>query len=219
MYVVELAALVDSLECLLEDLPPAGIKLGMLASEGNVWAVIDFILRLRASGRSLPIVLDPVVRSSSGAELLSAAGLSLLRDELLPLVDWVTPNLAELGSLAECKVETPDQMEQAAVELARKYPGLNVVATGGHLEAADDLVVLADGRLEWLRGEKIESRATHGTGCAFSSALVCGLVRGLDGVEAAKRAKGYVAEAIRRATPLGAGHGPMNLLWPFGLGE
>jgi hydroxymethylpyrimidine/phosphomethylpyrimidine kinase len=92
---------------------------------------------------------------------------------------------------------------------------LGVVATGGHLESADDLTVRADGHIQWLSGERIESRSTHGTGCAFSSALACGLVEGRDPVGAARRAKEFVAEAIRRATPIGHGNGPMNLLWPL----
>ena len=213
------ATLTEVLECLAEDLPPAGIKLGMLASEANVRAVVEFIRRVRTLGFSGPIVLDPVLRSSSGAELLSAPGLTLLRGELLSHVVWVTPNLSELALLAECEVETPRQMEEAGALLAAKYPGLNVLATGGHLESADDLVVLQDGPREWLRGEKIASRATHGTGCAFSSALLCGLVQGLSGTDAARQAKAFVAEAIRRAAPLGAASGPMNLLWPLQAGK
>lgn len=220
IHAVSSELLKGALECLVQDLPPAGIKVGMLATEGNVRAVIEFVLRLRDGARErVPVVLDPVVRSSSGAHLLSAAGLALLRAELLPLVDWVTPNLAELAALAECEVNTPEEMERAAARLQARCVGLNVVATGGHLQSANDLVAPADGRMEWLRGEKIASRATHGTGCAFSSSLLCGLVRGLSGVEAARQAKGYVAEAIRRAAPLGAGNGPMNLLWPLQAGQ
>ena len=193
-HAIDAPILADALKFLVADLPPAGIKLGMLGSEENVRVVVDFLRENRASGRDAWVVLDPVPRSSSGAELLSAAGVRVLREELLPLVDWVTPNLAELAELAECRVETPEEMERAAVHLAGQYPGLNVAATGGHLQAADDLVVLAGGEMEWVRGEKIASRATHGTGCAYSSALLCGLVRGLGGMEAAWGAKAYLSE-------------------------
>ena len=216
---VDSALLAETLRCLEADLPLAGIKLGMLASERNVRVAIDFIAHVRAAGGTLPIVLDPVVRSSSGAELLSPRGVALVREELLPLSDWVTPNLTELAALAGTPVQTPQQMESAAASLAAKYPGLNVVATGGHLETADDLVLQAGRRTEWLRGAKIDSRATHGTGCAFSSALLCSLVQGLDGLEAARRAKSFVTEAIRRAVPIGGGHGPMNLQWPLQEGK
>ena len=219
IHAVQPPSLSQVLDFLAADLPPAGIKLGMLGSEDNVRSVIEFLQRLQTFGCGPPVVLDPVLRSSSGAELLSAPGLALLRRELLPLVDWVTPNLPELAVLAERAVEGPEQMEAAAASLGQRYPGLSVVATGGHLGTADDLVMPADGRSEWLHGQKIVSRATHGTGCAFASALLCGLVEGLDAIEAAARAKNYVAEAIRRAIPAGGGHGPINLIWPLRAGK
>ncbi len=215
VYPVAEGMLAEALDFLSADLPPAGVKIGMLASAENVRAVVDLVDRLKAGAGAVPVVLDPVVRSSSGKELLNAAGVGLLRERLLPLVDWVTPNLLEAGVLTGERVETPQETERAAAELAAAYPGLNVIVTGGHLERADDLVLLADGRAEWLRGERIASHATHGTGCAFSSALLCGLVRGVDGMEAARAAKRFVAEAIRRAEPLGQGKGPMSLLWPL----
>ncbi len=224
LYPVDARVLAETLEFLADDLPPVGVKLGMLATEANVLVVVEFLERLRRrerlrrAGGAASVVLDPVVRSSSGRELLSEAGVGLLRERLLPLVDWVTPNLDELGLLTGTEVAGAAEMEGAARRLVASCPGLNVVATGGHLASADDLVVLRDGGAEWLRGEKIESWATHGTGCAFSSALLCGLVEGLDGVAAARQAKGYVAEAIQRAAPLGGGRGPMNLSWPLRAG-
>lgn len=216
--------LAETLECLVADLPPAGIKIGMLATEKNVRAAIEFLVRLRMEGVGFEagngwLVLDPVMRSSSGRELLSREGISLLRERLLPLVDWVTPNLAELAALTDRRIGNSGEMEVAASQLAAAYPGLNVAATGGHLDRADDLIALEDGQIEWLRGEKIASHATHGTGCAFSSALLCGLLRELGGVKAATLAKKYVAEAIRSATPAGGGEGPMNLIWPLTHGN
>jgi len=156
-----------------------------------------------------------VIRSSSGRELLDRAGLDLLREELLPLVDWVTPNLLELGILAGADVGRPEEMDVAVDRLMAGRGWLNVVATGGHLDSADDLVVLSDGRRKWLRGEKLVSRATHGTGCAYSTSLACELVAGHDAMEAARLAKDFVAEAIRRADTIGNGNGPMELLWPL----
>jgi hydroxymethylpyrimidine/phosphomethylpyrimidine kinase len=212
---VEARVVAETLACLWEDLPADGVKIGMLATAGNVEAVAEFLGRVRGTGA--PVVLDPVLRSSSGRELLSREGIDTLKMRLLPLVDWVTPNLAELGELAGLPVGTADEMEEGAAALRRLFPGLGVVVTGGHLagNSADDLVVSPDGTKMWLRGERIASRATHGTGCAFSSSLACGLSRGLDGVEAARSAKGYVAEAIRQSEPMGRGSGPMNLLWPL----
>jgi hydroxymethylpyrimidine/phosphomethylpyrimidine kinase len=87
--------------------------------------------------------------------------------------------------------------------------------TGGHLDPPDDLVLSAAGGVLWLPGERIVSRSTHGTGCAFSSALLSRIVWGDAATDAAAMAKQYVTEAIRTAEPLGKGRGPMNLLWPL----
>jgi hydroxymethylpyrimidine/phosphomethylpyrimidine kinase len=92
---------------------------------------------------------------------------------------------------------------------------LNVVATGGHLNPPDDLLLRVGGEMDWLPGEQIVSRSTHGTGCVFSSALLSRLVMGDAPLAAAAMAKRYVAEAIRTAKPMGKGLGPVNSLWPL----
>jgi hydroxymethylpyrimidine/phosphomethylpyrimidine kinase len=92
---------------------------------------------------------------------------------------------------------------------------LNVVVTGGHLSRPDDFLLTATGAGNWLPGEKIITNATHGTGCAFSSALLCELISGRSPEEAVAAAKAYVAEALRSAYPIGKGKGPMNHLFPF----
>jgi hydroxymethylpyrimidine/phosphomethylpyrimidine kinase len=206
----------ETLACLEGDLPAAGVKIGMLANAGNVAVVADFLAELRGRdgvGRRVPVVLDPVLRSSSGRELLDEGGVALLRERLLPLVDWVTPNVAELGVLSGRAVAGREDVEQAARALQGCGERLNVMATGGHLDPPDDLVLLAGGEMHWLAGERIDTRATHGTGCAVSSALLSRMVLGEDGLSAAAAAKMYVAAAIRRATPLGRGRGPIDLLW------
>ncbi|ADW69236.1 bifunctional hydroxymethylpyrimidine kinase/phosphomethylpyrimidine kinase [Granulicella tundricola] len=202
----------STLDCLAVDLPAAGIKIGMLATAATVEVVLEF---LRGIGEGVPVVLDPVMRSSSGRALLDAPGVEAMRERLLPLVDWVTPNLGELEVLVGRELDTKEEMEVAALELGERWPGLNVVATGGDLDVPDDLVVTADGAAVWVPGVWIESTATHGTGCAFSTALMCGLVSGLEAVEAVRNAKQFVAGAIRRAEVRGGGKGPMELLWPL----
>ena len=218
-HVITAPILEATLECLVEDLPPAGVKVGMLGNRENVRAVVKVLQELRSSGWRIPVVLDPVIRSSSGQELLNEAGVAALLSELLPLVDWITPNLLELGVLAGIEVETESEMGQAVDRLLANHAWLNVAATGGHLDSADDLIALSDGRRRWLRGEKLVSRATHGTGCAYSTALTCELVAGHEPVQAARLAKDFVAEAIRRAEIIGNGNGPMDLLWPVRRGR
>lgn len=213
VHPVEARLLRETLELLCADLPPDGVKIGMLATGRNTVAVAEFLQDLRGRREGIPVVLDPVLRSTSGRDLLDAAGLEAMGEWLLPMVDWVTPNLQELCALVP-EQDAGVDVEQAVAVLQRHYPGLGVVATAGD-QGACDYVAEAKGASAWLAGEKLVSRATHGTGCAFSSALLCGLVQGLDGLEAARRAKAYVTEGIRQATPMGHGRGPMNLLWPL----
>jgi hydroxymethylpyrimidine/phosphomethylpyrimidine kinase len=208
---VEASVVRDTLEQLQEDLPAAGIKIGMLATAENVLAVVEFLER----HPQIPVVLDPVLRSSSGRELLSPEGFVVMRDRLLPLVGWVTPNLEELAVLTGANVTTRTQMRAAGCALRNGHPSLTVLVTGGHLETPDDLLLTPGGDEHWLPGEHVATTSTHGTGCAFSSALLSRLVRGDEGVAAAAGAKVYVTEALRRARPLGRGHGPMNLQWPL----
>jgi hydroxymethylpyrimidine/phosphomethylpyrimidine kinase len=206
----------ETLDCLHADLPTAGIKIGMLATEGSVAAVSDFLTDLKRSGEQVPVVLDPVLRSSSGRELLEEEGVEVLRKRLLPLVGWVTPNIDELGILTARRVTVRSDLPEAARVLQGRCAGLNVLATGGHLDPPDDFLLTADGGTWWLPGARIDSTSTHGTGCALSSALLSGLVLGKSPYEAAVGAKLYVAEAIRTAAGIGHGRGPLNHLWTLG---
>jgi hydroxymethylpyrimidine/phosphomethylpyrimidine kinase len=205
----------STLNCLHSDLPPAGIKIGMLATAPTVAAVAGYLTYLRTLAPRVPIVLDPGLRSSSGRELLDLDGLAQLRLRLLPLVDWITPNLDELSLLSGQPVTKREDLPEAARILQRSHPNLNVLATGGHLNPADDLLLTSAGEIHWLPGEHIASTSTHGTGCALSSALLSRLVLEDAPHAAALAAKQYVAEAIRSATPIGHGHGPLNHLWPL----
>src|SRR5258708_814311 len=125
------------------------------------------------------VVLEAGMRSSSGAALLDAEGTALLRERLLGVVGWITPNLDELALLTGVEVRTREQVPAAAERLARQAasignPGLAIVVTGGHLDRPDDYLLL-NGQGSWLPGERVETRSTHGTGCAFSSALLAAL--------------------------------------------
>ncbi|MBV8115107.1 MAG: bifunctional hydroxymethylpyrimidine kinase/phosphomethylpyrimidine kinase [Silvibacterium sp.] len=203
--------LAETLECLASDITITGVKIGMLATAELVSVVAGFlggsaILRER-------IVLDPVIRSSSGRALLDMAGLDRLRSELLPLVGWITPNLDELAELVGTEIGGRESVPAAAGELASRYRGLTVVVTGGHLDPPDDFLLTADGAEHWLPGEKIETTATHGTGCTFSSALLCQLVAGLAPFEAVAAAKQYVRRAMKAAYPVGKGRDPLHHLY------
>jgi len=217
--------LCETLNYLHADLPPAGIKIGMLATAANVAAVCSYIEQLRQSESRIPIVLDPILISSSGRELLDAEGLIALREHLLPLVDWVTPNIAELAALTCTPVTRREDLAHASIALQSQVRymeqiadkdfvrQLGILATGGHLDPPDDFLVTPTGEQLWLPGQRILTRATHGTGCALSSAFLSRLVLGDPPAEAARAAKQYVAAALESAMPRGSGHSSMNHLW------
>ncbi len=204
------ALLAETLRCLEEDLPPAGIKIGMLASEHHVGVVVEYLRSVR-SRRQVAVVLDPVLRSSSGADLLNEAGQRAMLADLLPLVDVITPNLAEAEVLTGQSCRDEAQMVEIAATLRAPFPKLAVVITGGHLAHPRDLFVNDDG-VAWLDGEHVPTTATHGTGCAFSTALLAQRLCGESWLQSARLAKEYVAKALATATERGGGHGPMNLL-------
>lgn len=202
---------------LAADLPIAAVKIGMLGSAEVLDAVVSFLKR----SRPRHVVLDPILRSSSGARLLERAAVGGLVRKLLPLCSVITPNIDEAGALSGMRVDDAPSM----IAAGRRLQGLGapaVIVTGGHLATPVDVISVAAWRrgapfidaIE-LRGRRVKSRSTHGTGCAFSSALAANLALGLDLVESARLAKQYVARAIATAQPLGRGRGPMNLLWPL----
>ncbi len=221
VHPVDAAVLRSTLDCLQEDVPPDGIKIGMLGTAGTVAVVCDYLDYVRATpqGVNVPVVLDPVLRSSSGRELLEETGLRLLETRLLPLVDWVTPNIEELSLLVPTVVEQRADVAPAAralqesMRLGSHRRGLGVFATGGHLEPPDDFLVEPEGDETWFPGVRLATRATHGTGCALSSAFLSQLVIGRRPRLAAAQAKEYVNGAMRTAHPIGRGRGPMNHLW------
>lgn len=204
----------QTLQCLAEDMAISGVKIGMLGTEAAAEVVGNFLEKSGISAAK--IVLDPVLRSSSGRELLSKEGVSSLKSSLLPRVGWLTPNLEELAVLAEMPVPSREAVPQAAARLVQDYPGLNIVVTGGHLDPPDDFLRAADGSTHWFPGQRIQTKATHGTGCAFSSALLARLLAGDSSVDAIAAAKTYVIEAMQAARPIGKGRGPINHLWQTG---
>lgn len=208
-----------TLRTLADDLPIAAIRIGMLGIGGIVGVVADF-LQERQFGN---VVLDPVIRSSSGTVLLDRDGVEVLRKRLLPLSDVVTPNLDEAAILAGVNpipaAASWDAVAPRLLELADRLHQLGsraVVITGGHLDPPNDLLsYVQDGvrQNEIFPGHRIASRSTHGTGCAFATALACQLALGRDLPEAVREAKAYVRSAIEAAYPLGKGIGPMNHLF------
>lgn len=189
-----------------EDLAPAAVKTGMLATLELVETVAAALRR-----HSLPnYVLDPVMVSSSGARLLAVDAERSIVTDLLPLAALVTPNLDEASILVGQPVTNPDQMRAAALRLV-ELGAQAVLLKGGHLTGDELVDLLFDGSEwgEWKR-PRIETTSTHGTGCTLSAAIAAGLAKGLVLYEAVDNALAYVARAIETAPRLGSGHGPLN---------
>ena len=208
----------ETLEELAGDVDIAAVHIGMLGSGKIVKAVADF-LDGRTGKQKLPnVVLDPILKSSSGSELLDSSGAKLLVERLIPLADVVTPNVDEAAAITGLKVAGLDDM-QAAADKLHQMGSLAVVITGGHLEKAIDLLSFTTKRgveREVFKAERQRSNSTHGTGCAFATAMACHLAldRGL--AEAALLAKTYVTAAISYGHPLGRGTGPVHHLYRMG---
>jgi hydroxymethylpyrimidine/phosphomethylpyrimidine kinase len=200
-----------SLRELVSDLEIAAVHIGMLGTASMVRALADFLIQAQ-----LPhVVLDPILKSSSGTDLLEPAGPQLLIDKLIPLAEVITPNRAEATALTGLPVANLEQMGAAAARL-HALGAANVVITGGDLEKATDLFSCATSEgveIEVFKSERLRSNSTHGTGCAFSTSLACHLAQGRAMAEAVLLSKAYVAAAIANAQPLGRGVGPPHHLY------
>lgn len=207
VYPVETSRLRKSIEALFEDGRIVAIKIGMLGDRANA----ELVKHVLQQQTPMPAVIDPVLRSASGYELLDVGGLEVLRQDLLGLVTLVTPNMEEAAVLTGLKVENVEDMKLAAQKLVR-MGARSVVVTGGHLEKPTD--VYYDGaRLEIFTGDKLKPSNTHGTGCAFSSAILANLALGRQLPDAIVLAKVYVTEAIRKSFSTGPGRAPLHHLY------
>ena len=206
VHPVPVDVVVRQIEVVAEDLAPAGVKTGMLATAELVSAVSAALDR---TGLPRPVV-DPVMVASSGDRLLDADAERTIVEELLPRARLVTPNLHEAAILTGIVVKTEDDLLAAARRLVDLGADAALVK-GGHLEGDAAIDLLWDGRIarRWSR-PRMDSRNTHGTGCTLSAAIAAGLAHGRPLETAVGDAIEFVARAIRTAPDLGAGHGPVN---------
>jgi hydroxymethylpyrimidine kinase/phosphomethylpyrimidine kinase len=191
----------------VEDFRVAGVKTGMLPTR----EVISEVARLLRETSLVEVgaIIDPVVRSTSGFDLIDDAALAALKSELLPLARLVTPNLPEAERITGLEIKTEADMRRAAA-LMREMGARAVLVKGGHLTG--DAVDLLDdgGSVELFRAPRIHTDATHGTGCTLAAAITACLARGMNLMQAVGAAKRFVTEAIRRAPQLGRGFSPVN---------
>ena len=201
----------ETLDELDNDMTIAAVHIGMLGSGKVARVVTDFIEKTGLGN----IVLDPIMKSSSGSAMIDDSGVRILVERLLPLATVVTPNIDEAAALTGLAVTNLDQMRVAATKL-HAMGAASVVVTGGHLEKAIDLLSFVSVRgvqQEVFKSDRQQSNSTHGTGCAFATAVSCHLARGRGLPEAVLLAKAYVAAAIAHGHPLGEGIGPVHHLY------
>src|SRR6266542_1455219 len=198
----------EQIDAVVEDIRPDAVKTGMLAN-----AAIIEVVAAKIKEHALPfVVVDPVMVAKSGDRLLREDALVALQ-KLLPLADVLTPNIPEAEDLLGHPVRTNEEIRKAARELQSLGPR-NVVVKGGHGEGGTAVDVLFDGRnFQEFASPRIETTSTHGTGCTFASAIAAFLARQETVPEAVKHAKEYLTEALRRAEPIGHGHGPVDHFW------
>ncbi|MDY2777139.1 MAG: bifunctional hydroxymethylpyrimidine kinase/phosphomethylpyrimidine kinase [Collinsella sp.] len=210
----------DQIDAVFEDIPPAAVKVGMVSSAAIIDSISDALARWDATN----IVVDPVMVATSGARLIDEDAVSALVGRLIPLATVITPNIPEAETLLGAPIATEADQERAALELADRL-GCAVLVKGGHgSNDANDVLATPDmdegspdgqaSRATWFRHPRIETENTHGTGCTLSSAIACGLARGLELDDAVAAAKSYLTGALATGLDLGQGSGPVDHMWP-----
>jgi hydroxymethylpyrimidine/phosphomethylpyrimidine kinase len=209
IHAVPLDFLALQIDAVMTDIGAGAAKTGMLATA----AVVELVAAKVREHKIENLVVDPVMVAKSGHSLLEEGAQNAVREVLLPLALVATPNLPEAEVLTKMKIQTLDQMREAAVRLHERGVRYAVIK-GGHLDGSSESIdIVFDGRehIE-IRAPRIATKNTHGTGCTFSAAIAAGLARGLPPVAAIRRAKRYVTRAIEGGLAIGAGHGPTNHL-------
>jgi hydroxymethylpyrimidine/phosphomethylpyrimidine kinase len=201
----------DQIVAVVDDLHPSFVKIGMLSNCAIVEAVAEALSRYR-----LPIILDPVIVSSTGHRLLSLEAQDVVKKRLLPLSTLVTPNIPEMEALSNLPVTIIEQKEQAA-KILFDCGARAILLKGGHEDGetkSDILFIKTQSGIEStiFSSDTISTRNTHGTGCTLSSAIAAFMARGYSMHEAIAEAKRYISEAIRSGADVEIGHGigPVN---------
>lgn len=200
----------QQMDMVFSDIFPDAVKIGMVSNK-EIIAVVAGKLKEYGAAK---VVLDPVMISTSGRKLLGDDAITMLITRLMPLADIITPNIPEAEVLCGFPIRRKEDMQSAAIAIAKKYKG-NILIKGGHLkDSCDDLLYAGESFL-WYTQENIDNPNTHGTGCTLSSAIACNLAAGMDISKSVAAAKAYITGAIKSNLDLGKGNGPLNHSWNF----
>lgn len=199
----------QQIEAVFAELPPAAVKTGMLYSA----EIIRTVARCLRGTRRPPLVVDPVMISTSGRRLLERSAVAALTERLLPLVTLITPNLLEAEVLTGMTLRSPEDLRRAARELRRRF-GCAALVKGGHLRGGSEAVdVFYDGATElMLSAPLVQGVRTHGTGCTYSAAITAHLARGFALPKAVELAKVHITGAIAHSQRV-ARYRVLNCFW------
>lgn len=195
----------QQIDAVFEDIFPDAVKIGMVSSAELIKIIAERLKYYNAKN----IVVDPVMVATSGSRLLSGDAVETLKSELLPLATVITPNIPEAEVLSEIKIQSQEDMINAAKIISDEY-SCAVLCKGGHsLNDANDLLY-ENGDYKWFVGRRINNPNTHGTGCTLSGAIAANLAKGFGLSASVERAKDYISGALADMLNLGKGSGPMN---------
>lgn len=199
------------IDCIFTDIRPDAVKIGMVSNPEIIAVIVEKLKQYQAEN----IVVDPVMVSTSGSNLLKEEAMMALCEKLLPVARVITPNLPEAEALSGHAVQDKSSCVEAAKKISQMLSGA-VLIKGGHLINTADDFLYEQGTQTWFSGKKIDNPNTHGTGCTLSSAIACGLASGYDLTIAIERAKAYITGALRAQLNLGQGSGPLDHMYQWG---
>lgn len=211
---VPVAMVLDQLEAIWADFEIATVKTGMLSSAEIVQVVATFL-----RDKKVPLVVDPVMVSTSGNRLLQPNAIEAYTKMLFPLATLITPNAHEAAVLCGMEIgsiRTPEDAIHAAEKIAKTCPGVAILVKGAHIFLKDgpiqnvDDILYVDGITTKFSLPFVHTKNTHGTGCTLSAAIAAQLAHGKTLTDAIRLAKQYVHDALKQAPEyLGKGHGPL----------
>ena len=193
------------IDCIFNDIVPNAVKIGMVSSSD----IIEMIAKKLVEYDPKYIVVDPVMVSTSGSNLLNNDAIEALITKLLPLATIITPNLSEAEILSDMEIKTTEDMISAAKKISDNYDGY-VLIKGGHLENHANDLLYNNGRIIWFKEDRVDNLNTHGTGCTLSSAIASNLALGYSVDESVGKSKNYITGALKSGLDLGSGSGPLN---------
>lgn len=199
------AFLSKQLDCVLEDIFPDAVKIGMTVNPELLTVIIEKLDFYQPGN----IVVDPVMVSTSGKRLLREDSITLLKNRLFPMATLITPNIPETQVLAHMEIKSAKDMLTASEKIATECH-CAVLCKGGHsVENANDLLY-ENGNARWFTGTRIHNPNNHGTGCTLSSAIAANLAKGMSLTDAVSCAKTYITGALSAGLNLGKGNGPLH---------